>query len=370
MVIDYFLLWYPIVINLASSSSEPVLETISELGCCSICLEGYFHRREVLVTSCNHRYHEYCITKWLKTRDLKTRDIRQLICPVCRSIAVPLVRESSSLFDDDEETNPFVESQILSSVRLGRCDFIAQLLVSNPEIVSQRFLSAISGNKIPLLYIAAQEGHRELAAVLLAAGAPVDAPSHNGATPLFIAVQNGHQELVAVLLVARARVNAPRNDGTTPLHIAVLKGQLDLAVQLLVAGAAVNARCENGDTPLHFAAQKGYPELAAYLLAVGARVNAARNDGTTPLYIAAQNGHRELVTKLLLAGADPRKKWRPFGPRKQSAIEVARQNNHDDIAQLLTDWIRDRRGGGCREGSDQPPPMTVILARARMAIRH
>ena len=256
---------------------------------------------------------------------------------MCRTIAVPLVRESSSLFDDHEETNPFVESQILSSVRLGRCDFIAQLLVSNPEIVSQRFLSAISGNKIPLLYIAAQEGHRELAAVLLAAGAPVDAPSHNGATPLFIAVQNGHRELVAVLLAARARVNAPRNDGTTPLHIAVLKGQLDLAVQLLVAGAAVNARCENGDTPL---------------------------------YIAAQNGHRELVTKLLLAGADPRKKWRPFGPRKQSAIEVARQNNHDDIAQLLTDWIRDRRGGGCRKGSDQPPPMTVILARARMAIRY
>ena len=202
------------MINLASSSSEPVLETISELGCCSICLEGYFHRREVLVTSCNHRYHEYCITKWLKTKDLKIRDIRELTCAVCRRIAVPLVRESSSLFDDDEETNPFVESQILSSVRLGRCDFIAQLLVSNPEIVSQRFLSAISGDRVPLLSIAAFQGHRELAA------------------------------------------------------------------------------------------------------------------------------------DLLNAGADPEKKKRIFGPLiKKSAIQAARQNHHDDIAQMLTDWIRDRRGG-------------------------
>ena len=77
---------------------------------------------------------------------------------MCRSIAVPLVRESSSLFGDDKETNPFVESPILRSVRLGRRDFIAQLLVSNPVIANQRFLSAVSGDEVSLLYIAAQEG--------------------------------------------------------------------------------------------------------------------------------------------------------------------------------------------------------------------
>ena len=198
---------------------------------------------------------------------------------MCRAIAVPLVRESSSLSDDDKETNPFVESPILRSVRLGQRDVIAQLLVSNPEIANQRFLSSFSGDKVSLLYIAAQEGHWELAADLLAAGALVNAPRKNGATPLFIAAQNGHRELADILLAA------------------------------------------------------------------GARVNAARKDGITPLCIAAQNGHRELVADLLVAGADPEKKWRIFGPRiTHSAIEAARQNHHDDIAQLLINWRRNRRG--------------------------
>ena len=180
---------------------------IGDLGCCSICYEGYFQQREVLVTPCNHRYHEDCITRWLKTKGISERTSVE-----CRSIAVPLVRERSSLFGDGKKTNPFVKSPILRSVRLRRRDFIAQLLVSDPVIANQRFLSAVSGNKVPLLHI------------------------------------------------------------------------------------------------------------------------------------AAQNRHRELVAELLAAGADPEKKWQIFGPLvKKSAIQAARQNHHDDSAQMLTDWKRDRR---------------------------
>ena len=230
---------------------------------------------------------------------------------MCRSIAVPLVRESSSLFDDDKETNPFVESSILRSVRLGQRDFIAQLLVSNPSMANLRFLSAVSGRMVPLLYIAAQEGHRGLAADLLAAGARVNATYKGSVTPLFIAAQNGHRELAADLLAAGALVNALRKDGTSPLHIA---------------------------------AHQGHRGLAADLLAAGALVNAPDKSGATPLYQAARNGHRELVADLLAAGADPKKKWRIIGPRiKKSAIQAARQNHQDDIAQMLADWRRDKR---------------------------
>ncbi|WP_257295830.1 hypothetical protein, partial [Endozoicomonas sp. YOMI1] len=130
-----------------------------------------FKHSKVLLTNCHHRYHEPCITRWLQTKD-----IGQRTCAVCRGIAVPLVRENSSLFNDDKETNPFVESPILRAVRNGQRDFIAQVLLSNPAIVDQRFLSSISGNKVTLLSIAAQKGHRGLAADLLAAGARVDAP--------------------------------------------------------------------------------------------------------------------------------------------------------------------------------------------------
>ena len=266
---------------------------------------------------------------------------------MCRSIAVPLVRESSSLFDDDKETNPFVESATLWSVRLGRRDFIAQLLVSNPEIANQHFLSVVSGKKVPLLCIAAQNGHRGLVADLLAAGALVNASSKNGVTPLHIAVQLGNPALAAELLAAGALVNAPHNSGATPLYIAAQQGHREMAADLLAAGALVNAPRKNGATPLHVAAQNGHRGMVTDLLAAGAPVNATRKDGQTPMYIAARNGHRELAADLLMAGADPEKRKRIFGPLiKKSAIQAARQNHHDDIAQMLTDWRRNRRGGG------------------------
>ena len=176
-----------------SCPSGPCPGTIGDLDCCPVCHEGYSQQHEVLVTPCNHRYHEYCITEWLKTRNIGERT-----CAMCRSIAVPLVRESSSLFDDDKETNPFVESSILRSVRLGQRDFITPLLVSNPSIANQRFLSGVTGNKVSLLHIAAQHGHLELATDLLAVGARVNATCKDGTTPLFMAAQNGHRELAAV----------------------------------------------------------------------------------------------------------------------------------------------------------------------------
>ena len=346
------------MINPAFCFSDPCLEAIGELDCCSICHEGYFQQHEVLVTSCNHRYHEYCITGWLKNKDTGERT-----CAVCHSIAVPLVRESSSLFDDNKETNPFVESAILRSVRLGQSDFIAQLLVSNPEIANQRFLSGISGNEVSLLCIAAQEGHLKLANDLLTAGALVDTPLENGSTPLFIAVQYGHRELVALLLDAGALVNAPRNNGSTPLFIAVQEGHQELVTVLLTNGALVNAARKDGTTPLHISALTGNLNITVQLLDAGALVDATCENGSTPLYIAAQNGQRGLVSILLEAGADPREKWQLIGQRKLSAIQAAKQNHHDNIAQMLTDWIRIRRGKVVTRG--QTSSQTVSSRQTR-----
>ena len=87
------------------------------------------------------------------------------------------------------------------------------------------------------LIVAAQEGHHEVVAALIAAGASVDEASDTGRTPLYVAAENGHHEIATALLAARANVDLATNDGMTPLCWAARKGHVEVVRLLVRAGA-------------------------------------------------------------------------------------------------------------------------------------
>jgi ankyrin repeat protein len=81
----------------------------------------------------------------------------------------------------------------------------------------------------------------------------LDARDKDGSTPLHCAVWKGHEEVVALLVRAGADVNAHNeNDhwGTTPLHAAAHANQSAIAQLLIDHGADINARDREGRTPL------------------------------------------------------------------------------------------------------------------------
>jgi GA-binding protein transcription factor beta len=102
---------------------------------------------------------------------------------------------------------------------------------------------------------AAKLGDLAKAKVLLATDAQlVYARDTDGSTPLHCAAWKGHLEIVALLLEAGADVNAQnRNEhwGTTPLHAAAHSNQAGIVQLLIEHGAEVNARDLNGKTPMH-----------------------------------------------------------------------------------------------------------------------
>ena len=51
---------------------------------------------------------------------------------------------------------------------------------------------------------------------------------------------NGHKDVAELLLANKAEVNAKTNDGTTPLHVAVLHGHKDMVELLRASTAATN----------------------------------------------------------------------------------------------------------------------------------
>jgi len=82
----------------------------------------------------------------------------------------------------------------------------------------------------------------------------IAAQDSDGSTPLHCAVWKGHDQAVALLLSAGADVNATnRNEhwGTTPLHAAAHANHAAIASLLIAKGADLHARDMNGKTPLH-----------------------------------------------------------------------------------------------------------------------
>ena len=83
--------------------------------------------------------------------------------------------------------------------------------------------------------------------LLLDKKADVNVRRHtDDATPLHVAAQNGHKDVANLLLDNNADVSASRKDSTTPLYLAAQTGHTDVVKLLLDYKADVNACRLNG----------------------------------------------------------------------------------------------------------------------------
>ena len=93
--------------------------------------------------------------------------------------------------------------------------------------------------------------------------------------PLHYAAIHGQKEIAELLIAAGADVSANTTTGGTPLHLAALFGRKEVVELLIANGAAVNVKGGNlGGMPLHHAAFEGHKEIVELLLAKSADVNA------------------------------------------------------------------------------------------------
>lgn len=140
---------------------------------------------------------------------------------------------------------------------------------------------------------------------------------------------------VTELLRAGADVNRAFADGLTALMVASARGNAQLVAILLTAGAdPLVVEPQMGATALHKAAQGGSGDVVTLLLDHGAFIDQQSPSlGNTALMDAVLQKQPEAVQVLLRHGArtDVRNHWH------QTALELAREDGLDAIADLITD---------------------------------
>ena len=198
---------------------------------------------------------------------------------------------------DVNETAPNSHTLLSIAANEGHTE-VAVLLLSRGADASPRIRSGDTP-----LHIVAYRGHTRIADLLLHHGAEVDARGQGGDTPLLVAAQAGHIGVVAHLVDHGADVEVrTAGKGITPLLLAAFEGHIQVVDLLLKRGADVQARTREGDTPLHFAAVNGHSRIVELLLQHGADVRAKTVSGHTPLQLATQQGRTEIVAVLRKSG--------------------------------------------------------------------
>ena len=143
--------------------------------------------------------------------------------------------------------------------------------------------------------------------LLLRGGADVNVAQGDGMTALHWSAENRSAEMAAMLIYAGANVEAlTRIGGYTSLHLASRSGSAAVVQELLEAGANPAVRSSaGGATPLHFAASASSKGSVISLLDHGAKIDARESAWEqTPLMFAASLGRTDIVELLLSRGAD------------------------------------------------------------------
>ena len=121
------------------------------------------------------------------------------------------------------------------------------------------------------IHDAAGEGNIEAVKQHIAAGTDVDAKT-SGETPLHWAARFGQSQVAELLIAEGADVNAKNVVGQTPLHLAAGASHKEIIELLIAEGAEVNAKTKRGETPLDLAEDD--PKIRNPILKHGGKMGA------------------------------------------------------------------------------------------------
>lgn len=178
---------------------------------------------------------------------------------------------------------------------------------------------------------AAREGTVEIAKLLLARGAKVNAQDGEKSTALEAAISRDQSAMVELLLAAKADPNSVNKYMQSALSNAAAAGNLELTEMLLKAKAKPELPGLSLQ-PMMYAAFAGNGELIRLLVRYGADVNyASKEYGQSALTSAITAGKPDMVALLIELGANVNQK----APDGDTPLRMAKNGDQDDVVAML-----------------------------------
>ena len=295
--------------------------------------------------------------------DIETKDDRgsSPLHWACRSGTLDVVKMLVEAGAGVRVTDNKGQTCLTLAAKLGRTETV-RCLVGLPEVdVNHRDTANNTA-----LHLAAHENHTDVTQVLIDAGADIDIKNSDGSFSVHVASLAGALDVVKMLLRVGAGVCVTDNEGDTcltlatyfgyteivrylvglpevdvnhrdgnndtALHLAAQENHTGIAQVLIDAGADIGTKDDRGSSPLHRACHFGALDIVKMLVEAGAGVHVTDHHGSTCLTLAAELGRTETVRYLVgLPGVDVNHR----DGDNDTALHLARKENHTDTAQLL-----------------------------------
>ncbi|XP_049880626.1 protein fem-1 homolog A isoform X3 [Pectinophora gossypiella] len=291
--------------------------------------------------------------------------------------SAPGARLSARLRTALERLRPEQRRGVVSRMRDGCAPLFVACKRGNVEIVEylvhvcdaeleQRGVYEVADERsvhtVTPLWCAAVAGRLEVLRVLADAGADVDAGSDSGSTPVRSACFMTHEDVVRFLVARGADIHRPNHNGGTCLINSVQS--VRLCTFLLQHGAAVDARDMQLKTALHYAIQEHRVETARLLLEAGADPHLQSRAGDDALRTACLKGAAQIVTLLM-------SRVRYGAARAADAYELlgaTQLDEFNDAHAALAAWrratcLRHARGAYAAKRPARPPRPALGGAR-------
>jgi tankyrase len=256
---------------------------------------------------------------------------------------------------------------IIMACNKGHTDIVKELIQAKADLTCHGKPDGLTALHACVVF-GGVEGFVECAKLLIAAGAPINAKSLDGAlTPLHCGAAKGHVGCVRLLIEKGADVHAFDKFNSTPLRIAAsnantLEGSdrfLQVAEALISHGADINSSSAAGNTALHSIAKLGDPEIIRWMISHGADPYKKNNEGLSSVDCAKNEEVRKLMENLKKGGSAS-----PGGPPAASASPAKSKDKEKDKGEDSDDeeeiqgvynkknWVPDELAPACTNCSN------------------